>query len=88
MEIKIDNNVAEFEIDFNFYDYPSILEAAKEFTDSCWVTIIGAEDGNSLMIRIEPKDSENKARDAVYSFFNYTLGIMNRKIKSGLSQEE
>ena len=86
MEIKFDKTSAEFELNFNFYDYPSILEAAKEFTDSCWVSIKGGDDGNFLYIRIEPKEldknPEDTVREAVFSFFNYILGIMNRKMKN------
>ncbi|MFP4111861.1 MAG: hypothetical protein ACLFUO_02595 [Candidatus Woesearchaeota archaeon] len=88
MEIKFEKNSAEFEMDFNFYDYPSIIEAAKEFTESCYVAIKGADDGNSLFIRIEPKKSSDEVRDAVFSFFNYTLGIMTRKIKNQMTDEE
>lgn len=88
MEIEFEKNSASFELNFNFYDYPSIIEAAKEFTDSCWITIKGAEGGESLFIRIEPKDSKNDVKEAVYSFFNYILGIMNRKMKNLFMDDE
>ena len=81
VEIEYSDNSAEFELNFNFYDYPTIVEAAKEFTDSCWIAIDGSRDGMSLSIRIEPKDENDSAKEAVDSFFNYMLGIMNRKMK-------
>ena len=82
MKIEFKDNIAIFEIDFNLYDYPSIIEAAKEFTEVCWVSIRGAGDGMSLYVRMEPKDKEDDIKEAVYSFFNYILGIMNGKIKN------
>lgn len=82
MNIEFKESVAEFKLDFNFYDYPTILEAAKEFTDSCYISFIGEKNGEYIGVRIEPKDEEIDLRDAVYSFFNYMLGITNGKIKS------
>lgn len=82
MEIEFKNNAAEFELNFNFYDFPSIIEAAKEFTEYCWFSMKGADDNNSLFIRIEPKDKNQDVKEAVYSFFNYILGIMTGKMKN------
>ena len=82
MEIKFTKDSAEFEIGFALYDYPTILEAAKEFTDTCFVLMQGDDSGDSLLIRFEPKDSDIDVKDAVYSFFNYMLGIANGKIKN------
>jgi len=82
MEIEFNNNVAEFELNFNFYDYPSIIEAAKEFIETSWISIKGADDGNSFFIRIEPKNPKENVRDAAFSFLNYVLGIMHGKIKN------
>jgi hypothetical protein len=82
MDITINDGVAEFEISFVYYDFPSILEAAKEFTETCWISIQGGKDELSLNMRIEPKDDTVTVRDSVYSFFNYILGIMHGKIKS------
>ena len=81
VEIKFNNNVASFQICFDFYDYLCIIEAAHEFTDSCWIYLSGATDGLSFLIQIEPKDSALLVEEATKSFFNYLLGIMNRKIK-------
>ncbi len=82
MDIRFEGNVAEFNLDFTFYDYPTIVEAAKEFTDSCYVAFYGDKDGKFIKVRIEPKDEDIPVKDAVYSFFNYMLGITNGKIKS------
>ncbi|MFP4656297.1 MAG: hypothetical protein ACLFNK_01840 [Candidatus Woesearchaeota archaeon] len=82
MDIRFDGNVAEFELDFSFYDYPTIVEAAGEFTESCYVAFKGDVDGKYISVRIEPKDEDIPVRDAVFSFFNYMLGITNGKIKS------
>jgi hypothetical protein len=87
MEIKFDGNSAEFEIDFTYYDYPCLLEAANEFTDSCWIMMKEGKDTTSLKFKIEPKEDSQKIRDAVYSFLNFALGIMNRKIKNLLFEE-
>jgi len=81
VEIKIKNNIAEFDLNFNFYDYPTILETANEFTESCWIGMNGSSDGNFINMTIEPKDSSDSVSLALNSFFNYMLGIMNRKIK-------
>ncbi len=82
MEINFNDNVAEFELNFNYYDFPSIIEAAKEFTEYCWLSIKGSEDYNSLYIRIEPKDKSQNVKEATYSFLNYILGIMTGKMKN------
>lgn len=81
MKIQIKNNIAEFELNFNFYDFPSIIETSHEFTESCWIGIKGSDNGKSIFIRIEPKEKTDNAKEAVNHFFNYLLGIMNRKIK-------
>ncbi len=82
MKIDFSNNVSTFEMNFHFYDYPAIIEAAKEFTDSCYIAIKSNEDENAFNIRIEPKTNEFTVQEATYEFLNYTLGIMNRKIKN------
>lgn len=82
MNIKFEGNIAEFDLDFMFYDYPTIVETAAEFTDSCYVSFFGDKDGKFISVKIEPKDDEIPIRDAVYSFFNYMLGITNGKIKN------
>ena len=85
MDIRFEENAAEFELDFSFYDYPTIVEAANEFTDSCYVAFAGAKSGKYISVRIEPQDEDINVRDAVYSFFNYMLGITNGKIKNVVS---
>jgi len=84
MKIKIENNTAEFNLNFNLYDFPSILETAQEFTQTCWISINNLEETNSLNIRIEPKDNKESVEEAIGHFFNYILGIMNRKLKNSL----
>ena len=84
MEIKYGDNYAEFEINFNFYDYVSIIEAAKEFVEISYVLISGHESGKSLKMRFEPKDKSLTPKEVVHSFFNYALGIVNGRLKSSL----
>lgn len=81
MEIEFKDNTAEFEINFEFYDFPSLLESAKEFTETCWISFLDGDECKSLHVRIEPKDNDVSVRDAVYSFLNYTLGIIHGKMK-------
>ena len=84
MEIKYGEDYAEFEINFNFYDYVSILEAAKEFVEISYVLISGDESGKSLKMRFEPKNKSLKPDEVVHSFFNYALGIANGRLKGSL----
>lgn len=81
MDIIFKNNIAEFEMDFTYYDLPAVFEASKEFTELCWISIFGSDDGKKLSIRIEPKEKDNDVKEAVYSFFNYMLGLMTGRLK-------
>lgn len=80
VNVSISDNVGVLEMDFLYYDLPSLIEAGNEFLDSCWFAMMPKDD-DTLLIRIEPKDETMTAHDAVYSFLNYTLGIVTGKMK-------
>lgn len=82
MEIQWEEEYAIIHMDFEYYDYPSLVEAAKEFTDSCFVGIKGAEDKQSIFIRLEIKESDGNLRDIVFSYLNYVLGIVHGKMSN------
>lgn len=80
MTINIDKEKNEVKIDINteFYELDKIIEAAQEFTDSCWVYVDRQNDSRVNVI-IKPKSKEIDINTVGYEFYNFVLGLMKNK---------
>ncbi len=80
MGVSIDKNKKEVVVDVNteFYDLDSIIEAAQEFTDSCWV-YLDKETNGRVKIIINPKSKKIDINIVGYEFYNFVLGLMKNK---------
>lgn len=69
---------ASLEINTQLYNFDKIIEAASEFTDSCWIYLDGDPRGK-INVKIKPKSSEIEPKEAANEFYNFILGLMKSK---------
>jgi len=76
-KIKIDkhNNEVKLIVDTRFYGRAAVLEASKDFTQSCWVFVDGDID-DELFVSLKPKSGSINLDTLGQEFYNYMLGIM------------
>jgi len=63
---------ASLKINTRLYDFDKIIEAASEFTDSCWIYLDGDPKGR-ISVRIKPKSDKIKSKEAANEFYNFVL---------------
>ena len=80
MGIDIDNEKNEVKLNMNteFYALDMIIEAAQEFTDSCWINI-DREKEDKVIVIIKPKSKEIDINTVGNEFYNFVLGLMKNK---------
>lgn len=76
-DIQIDkkNNTVKLIVDTRFYGYGAVLNAAKAYTESCWVYVDGDIE-DKLLVTLKPKTNEIKLETLGYEFYNFMLGLM------------
>jgi len=75
--LKIDNinNEVQLIMDTKFYGFGAVLQASKDYLDTCWVLLDGDKE-SKLLIRLKPKSKEIDITTLGYEFINYVLGLM------------
>lgn len=79
--IQVDNknNEVKLILDTAFYGHGAVLQAAKEYLESCWV-IVDGDVNDKLLVIIKPKSTEIDINTVAYEFYNYVLGLMQNAI--------
>jgi hypothetical protein len=80
-DVLIDRDIGEVKIilDTKFYGYGSILQAGKDFSESCWVYVDG-DIKDKMLVTIKPKTQDIRLDTVGYEFSNYVLGLMQNAI--------
>jgi len=68
--IKINQDNAEIKFAKNIYNSFKVLQAAKTFTEDCWIGV--NEDKENIIIQIKPKNNQDLQKTAD-EFNNYVL---------------
>jgi hypothetical protein len=66
-------------LDTKLYGYGAVMEAGKDFSESCWVLVDGDKD-DKLLVTLKPKSNEIEVDTLGYEFSNYVLGLMQNAI--------
>ena len=62
-------------VDTKFYGSGAIMQAAKEFGESCWVLVDGDKD-DKMLVSLKPKLKDIELDTLGYEFYNYMLGLV------------
>ena len=75
ISVDKDKKEVSLTVDTRFYGRAAVLEASKDFTESCWVAVDGDID-DELFVTIKPKSDEIDLDSLGYEFYNYLLGVI------------
>jgi len=76
--INLDKEDVTLFFDTRIYKLDSIMEAANDFTESCWVNI-DSDVKDKVLVKITPKTSKIELDNLGFEFFNYVLGLMHNE---------
>jgi hypothetical protein len=79
VSVDLQAELVRLVLDTKFYGYGAVMEAGKDFSESCWVLVDGDKE-DKLLVTLKPKSIEIELDTLGYEFSNYVLGLMQNAI--------